>query len=53
LVDGAIFIDHIKFPLGFISRKVKNFHRGDVNLFWEDIRHNAGLRTSYYFKENN
>ena len=42
LVDGAIFIDHIKFPLGFISRKVKNFHRGDVNLFWEDIRHNAG-----------
>jgi hypothetical protein len=52
LVDGAIFIDHIKFPLGLISRKAKDFHRGDVNLFWEDIRQNARLRTSYYIKMN-
>jgi hypothetical protein len=52
LVDGAIFIDHIKFPLGLISRKAKDFHRGDVNLFWEDIRQNARLRTSHYIKMN-
>jgi len=53
LIDGAIYIDRIKFPLGFLGRKSTNFHRGDVNLFWEDIRDNARLRTSHYFEKSN
>ena len=52
LIDGAIYIDRIKFPLGFLGRKIPNFHSGDVNLFWENIRENARLRTSYYIKMN-
>ncbi len=53
LIDGAIYIDRIKFPLGFLGRKMLNFHTGDVNLFWENIRQNARLRTMCYFEKYN
>ena len=53
LIDGAIYIDKIKFPLGFLGRKMQNFHTGDVNLFWENIRQNARLRTMSYFEKYN
>ena len=52
LIDGAIYIDRIKFPLGFLGRKMLNYHSGDVNLFWGNIRENARLRTINYFQKN-
>lgn len=51
LIDGAVYIDRIKFPLSFLGRKMLNYHSGDVNLFWENIRENARLRTTLYFQK--
>ena len=31
---------------------LKNYHAGDINLFWQDIRENAVLRTNTWFSEN-
>jgi hypothetical protein len=29
----------------------KNFHVSDINLFWMDIRENAGLRVEWYLQK--
>jgi hypothetical protein len=31
---------------------MRNYHVGDVNLFWEDIRENALLRNQTYSSKN-
>ncbi|MFL0068994.1 hypothetical protein V2605_09705 [Tenacibaculum maritimum] len=31
---------------------LKNYHTGDINLFWQDIRENAILRTKAYLEKN-
>jgi len=33
------------FPLRLFAIFKKNYHVGDINLFWQDIRENAELRT--------
>lgn len=43
-VDGAIWISLPDFPKKFQTIFMKNYHVGDINLFWEDIRRNACLR---------
>jgi hypothetical protein len=31
---------------------MKNYHVGDINLFWQDIRENAELRTNTWLEKN-
>lgn len=50
LIDGAIWISTPRFPYRYLSFTMKNYHIGDVNLFWEDIRLNARNRTQKYWE---
>lgn len=47
-VDGAIWLTIPHFPFRFRAIFMRNYHIGDVNLFWEDIRVNAALRSKSY-----
>jgi len=31
---------------------IKNYHAGDMNLFWQDIRENSVLRLKTYLRNN-
>lgn len=53
LIDGGVWINVPHFPYRLMSFTMKNYHIGDVNLFWEDIRINARLRTRMYLEANN
>lgn len=48
LIDGGIWISTPKWPFQLMSLTMKNYHIGDINLFWEDIRLNAKLRVESY-----
>ena len=50
LIDGGIWISTPKWPFQLMSFIMKNYHIGDINLFWEDIRLNAKLRVESYLK---
>ena len=50
--DGVICISAPHFPYRYLSFIMKNYHVGDVNLFWEDIRENALLRNQTYSSKN-
>lgn len=52
LIDGGIWITTPKFPYGYMSFTMANYHVGDVNLFWEDIRINARNRALKYWERN-
>lgn len=52
VTDGLIWSSNPKFPLRFFMSFLKNYHVGDINLFWQDIRENALLRVASYFKNN-
>lgn len=47
--DGLIFVDKPKFP-GSIFFIRKNYHIGDYNLFWLDVRKNAQLKERLFWK---
>ncbi len=47
--DGVIWISTPKFPFRYLAFTMDNYHVGDVNLFWEDIRQNALIRVKSYF----
>jgi len=32
---------------------IKNYHSGDINLFWQDIRENSQLRLKTYLESIN
>jgi hypothetical protein len=49
--DGVIWISKPHFPFRYLSFTMKNYHIGDVNLFWEDIRLNAIIRSSAYIRK--
>lgn len=54
LDDGVIWISPPHFPYRYLSFLMPNYHIGDVNLFWEDIRENSLLRVqSYQTKKEN
>lgn len=53
LVDGAIWITAPKFPFRIMTITMKNYHAGDINLFWEDIRFNSRLRAEKFLKRKN
>jgi hypothetical protein len=48
LIDGAIWIDRPKGKFFWLSLTMRNYHIGDINLFWQDIRENARLRVQSF-----
>ena len=54
VVDGMVWTTLPRFPLRIFLMFKKNYHVGDVNLFWKDIQENAELRTeSWLAKQRN
>jgi hypothetical protein len=51
LDDGVVWISTPKFPFRYLSFTMDNYHVGDINLFWEDIRKNTFLRVKKYFEK--
>ena len=49
--DGVIWISTPRFPYRYLTLIMPNYHSGDVNLFWEDIRENSLLRV-HTFRSN-
>ncbi|MDG1761317.1 MAG: DUF3089 domain-containing protein [Flavobacteriaceae bacterium] len=50
-IDGMIWVSLPKIPKRFWLSFVKDYHFGDINLFWEDIRQNAQLRVATFLKQ--
>lgn len=46
--NNILWINKPKFPFAFLLR-TKNYHAGDINLFYLSIRENAGVRIRSYF----
>lgn len=46
--NGVIWISTPHFPYRYVTFAMKNYHSGDVNLFWEDIRENSLLRVQIF-----
>jgi len=53
VTDGLIWSSVPKFPKRFAMSFIKNYHVGDINLFWQDIKENVALRTKTWFSKNN
>jgi hypothetical protein len=47
--DGVLWVSKPKFPGSFLI-KTPNYHIGDINLFYVNIRQNVGKRISAYFQ---
>ncbi|MBT3741453.1 MAG: DUF3089 domain-containing protein [Polaribacter sp.] len=52
ITDGLVWSTNPKFPMRFFMSFMKNYHVGDINLFWQDIRENAELRTKTWLAKN-
>ncbi|MEL6538125.1 MAG: DUF3089 domain-containing protein, partial [Bacteroidota bacterium] len=48
--EGLLWVHPPKIPGAKLAR-IKNWHRGDYNLFWLDVRRNAQLRAATYLEE--
>jgi hypothetical protein len=48
LVSGGVWITLPRFPYRMMSLGMKNYHVGDINLFWDDIRINVQTRIAAY-----
>lgn len=46
--NGVIWISTPHFPYRYLTLILRNYHSGDVNLFWEDIRENSLLRVKTF-----
>lgn len=46
--NGVIWISTPHFPYRYLTVAMRNYHSGDVNLFWEDIRENSLLRVKTF-----
>jgi hypothetical protein len=53
VTDGLIWSTVPKFPMRFFMFFIKNYHFGDINLFWQDIKENAELRTKKWLEQTN
>ncbi len=49
LIDGGIWITKPNVPFRSLSAALKDYHVGDVNLFWEDIKQNSKERLKNWF----
>ncbi len=45
ITNGLVWSTNPKFSLRFFMSFLKNYHAGDINLFWLDIKENSKLRT--------
>jgi len=52
ITDGMVWATNPKFPLRLFMSFVKNYHAGDINLFWQDIKENVALRTKTWLEKN-
>ncbi len=51
-VEGsALWVSHPRFPWSFLYRS-KNYHAGDINLFYVDVRKDANRRVGYFLRKN-
>ncbi len=48
VTDGLIWSSNPKFPMRLFMSFLKNYHVGDINLFWQDIRDNLLERLKSY-----
>lgn len=46
---SALWVSHPHFPGSFLYRR-KNYHAGDINLFYVDIRKDASRRIGYFLQ---
>jgi len=51
VIDGMVWTTLPRFPLRAFILFKKNYHVGDVNLFWKDIQANAELRTQRWLEK--
>ncbi len=49
--DGLLWVSKLRFPGSFFFWR-KNYHIGDLNLYYLSIRNNAVLRTEAFIKKN-
>lgn len=47
IADGVVYSKRPRFPGSWFLR-TKNYHRGDINLYYESIRRNAILRVGHW-----
>ena len=47
--NDVLWVRKPKFPWSFLYR-TRNYHAGDINLFYMNLRQNIGQRTNSYFK---
>lgn len=52
IIDGLVWSTNPKFPQRFFMSFLKNYHVGDINLFWKDIQENVELRTKTWLEKN-
>ncbi|HET9745993.1 MAG TPA: DUF3089 domain-containing protein [Chitinophagaceae bacterium] len=50
--EGVIWVKRPRFPWSFLY-STKNYHVGDINLYYLSIRENAHLRIDNYFRQRN
>ncbi|MBP8244688.1 MAG: DUF3089 domain-containing protein [Chitinophagaceae bacterium] len=48
--EGLLYTRKPRFPWSFLYRS-KNYHVGDINLYYMDIRHNVAQRIAAYLKQ--
>jgi hypothetical protein len=46
ITDGLVWTSLPRFPLRIFAVFKKNYHTGDINLFWKDIKTNAESRVN-------
>ncbi len=46
ITDGLVWTSLPRFPLRLLAIFKKNYHTGDINLFWKDIKINAEARVN-------
>ncbi|MGB1042400.1 MAG: DUF3089 domain-containing protein [Tenacibaculum sp.] len=51
VTDGLVWSTNPKFPLRLFMSFLKNYHAGDINLFWQDIKENSELRVASWLKK--
>lgn len=49
IYSGVLWVRRPKFPWSFLYR-TKNYHAGDINLYYMDIKKNLGQRIENYFQ---
>ncbi|WP_275314998.1 DUF3089 domain-containing protein [Tenacibaculum bernardetii] len=52
ITDGLVWSTNPKFPLRFFMSFLKNYHAGDINLFWLDVKKNSELRVQNWLDTN-